>query len=1451
MRSKTTHVNPSRRPGWLGPLRCAALVAAIIFTIEWWTMLTFSHFGLGLTARGEQWADACLLSFTTFISIYVFGVGFRRRAEAEAVRLEQRRGSIDEHGVLSFLPSPRTSAALAGMVILVVEIFVMHAIESIIEGVHQSVIDFANAVILGVLGGVLAMWIFRAQHDPWFRRERRPAFGMTASPARYIVIQQSVAIAVIGILGIVSYLVDHQGVERRMVIGEQVNIAGRQRMLSQRMSKNALLLARSSDEPEGDPREAIERDCEAWTISHRALLDGSDAIPPITDPQARAMLEELTPLVTADAAKLIQLVALSPGDPSSPARAAAIVHDLNTFVHRMDAAVERLAEATHFQAEADDETSAMLFSLLCVSIVACWVLVLLPGVELVRDQWARMDHARTRLARLALIARRTHNAVIITDTNARIEWVNEGFTRITGYELHEVKGRTPGSILQGPGTDPDVVARMREGIRTRKGFREEILNYNKSGKSYWLEVDVQPLVNERGEHTGFMAIETDITARRNAELALQRSLAELEVFVTHAPAAIALFDHAMRYIAYSRRWLDDYHLGDQNLIGRSHYEVLPEIPEKWRRVHQRALAGETCSSDEEPFTRADGSVQWLQWEVIPWRDTEGKIRGVVMKTQDITESRKVARRIAESESRLRSMFNAMAEGIVVQDTSGAIVSANRAACDILGLSMDQLLGRAPMEPQWRIRDEDGNDITNKTHPLSITLRTGEPLREFPMSIDRADGTCVDISVNSEPITDETGRITAALASFVDVTERRALERELNEQSARARIATAAAKGGVWEWRFATGEIIWDDLQREQYEIDPVHEESSFEVWRSRLHPEDAHAAIERTQAAFESHEYLNHKYRIVTPSGLTRWINTCATTLRDDDGVPIAMIGVDMDVTAQVEAGIRERELSERIKIITDGVRGVVFEIRVHAAEHFSIPFVSSEIDRRFGVDPQAVEWDATLFLARVHDEDRSALVRAFRDAATNDSELDVQVRMIDVREQPRWMHFTANRRHESDGSTTFFGVATDVTENRAAQAALAEAKQAAEAANHAKSAFLANMSHEIRTPMTAVLGYADLLLEECRSIGVSDAIGEHVATIQRNGNHLLSLINDVLDLSKIEADRMTIERIEIDPVALARDTANLLAVRAKEKAIDLCVSIAEGVPRHIVSDPVRLRQILNNIVGNAIKFTERGSVHIGIALTGDRKALQFRVTDTGIGMRDEQVRALFTPFQQADESTTRRFGGTGLGLAISGRLAELLGGDIVVESDVGKGSRFIITIDPGPIDDDAPVCAPGDYRPAVLKAGTTTRAASIAVKADGPLSTPLAGLRILLAEDGPDNQRLISFLLRNAGAVVTVAENGRRAIEAMDAAHEPFHVVLMDMQMPELDGYSATLELRARGETVPIIALTAHAMADDRARCIAAGCTEYATKPINRDVLIAMCIRHSRGGATRSQGAA
>jgi len=408
---------------------------------------------------------------------------------------------------------------------------------------------------------------------------------------------------------------------------------------------------------------------------------------------------------------------------------------------------------------------------------------------------------------------------------------------------------------------------------------------------------------------------------------------------------------------------------------------------------------------------------------------------------------------------------------------------------------------------------------------------------------------------------------------------------------------------------------------------------------------------------------------------------------------------------------------------------------------------------------------------------------------------------------------------------------------NEELQKAMSQVESAriqAEIANRAKSEFLANMSHELRTPLTAILGFANLLRDES-----TDQQRATVDIISRNGEHLLNVINDILDLTKVETGRFRMTRSEVAPLQIINDVIADYRRQALEKHLQLGSRLVTTTPPTISTDPVRFRQILTNLISNAIKFTEQGSIDLEISyLPPPADLFSIDIVDTGIGINDDHVERLFRPFSQVDTSMSRSFGGTGLGLIIARRFAEMLGGDVtIVSSEPGRGSRFRCRI---AANTDAIARPTTSETPAQSRGATSANASESDADA-------IRGLHILFVEDGPDNRRLVSHILKKRGAGVTIAENGQIAVDMFERSlpgADTFDAILMDMQMPVMDGYTATARLREMNVRTPIIALTAHAMTGDREKCIAAGCDDYATKPISPKELVRIIASHVRKSA-------
>ena len=485
----------------------------------------------------------------------------------------------------------------------------------------------------------------------------------------------------------------------------------------------------------------------------------------------------------------------------------------------------------------------------------------------------------------------------------------------------------------------------------------------------------------------------------------------------------------------------------------------------------------------------------------------------------------------------------------------------------------------------------------------------------------------------------------------------------------------------------------------------------------------------------------------------------------------------------------------------------------------------TEKLHELLGTDP-SLEPSSELFFSLVHPDDVEDLRSAWQAAIEGKITYDVEFRIIRPDGQARWLKGMGEVVRNQDGQVIrMYGVNWDSTKERDQAIALRQSEQRAQAANASKSEFLANMSHEIRTPMTAILGYCELL----REMIDGDEAREHLQTIRRNGDYLLDIINDILDLSKIEAGKFEVQCERFDPSRVIEDVRSIMEVRASEKGLALEVEYDGKLPQVVESDPKRLKQILINLVGNAIKFTREGRVRIRVWMESQKRRFHFDVIDTGIGMTQEQQDRLFKPFSQGDSSVTRHFGGTGLGLAISKRLAEMLGGQITASSTQGVGSTFTVTLATGSIANEPLV----DHSIDSFANDLATNERDCGSDCD---SVKKLDCHVLIVDDRRDIRFLSRRILTKAGASVDECEDGQLAIEYIEQSlnvNKRPDLILLDMQMPNLDGYQTARKLRELGYSGPIIALTADAMQGDMNQCLEAGCNDYLSKPIDSARLV------------------
>jgi PAS domain S-box-containing protein len=860
------------------------------------------------------------------------------------------------------------------------------------------------------------------------------------------------------------------------------------------------------------------------------------------------------------------------------------------------------------------------------------------------------------------------------------------------------------------------------------------------------------------------------------------------------------------------------------ILGKSVSVFYPPEDVKARRP-QRGLfkAIQNGKYSEEGWRiRKDGAPFFAQVTITAIMDEHGALRGFSKITRDVTARVATESVLRENEELLRMANAAAGVGVFSIDFAAKKTRLSAELLALFGLPYDA--ENACLNPLIFVHPDDRESVDAAV--AAANDPAGGGLARFEHRTIRPDGEVRWLSVNGMTIFADgpDGRKPVrAIGTCIDITARKRAEIDLQTMTDRFQAATEGASDGLWDWRVGSN-VVWKSTRfwlllgfKPGDKLPP----DTIESWRERLHPDDLERTVKALYAHVETGSPYDVEYRLQMVDGGYRWFRARGVSQRDDAGKAIRMAGSIQDihdrVTAQQElkasnAALEEAQAVGRIGAWSyDPITGKIAWSRQL--------FVLFDRDEALGPPKYGTE------MARYVDPDAARLIAAVEKTKADGDPYNLVVQLRPTANGARFIRARGKARRDEAGRIVgLFGTAADVTAEVEREEALKLAREQAEAASRSKSEFLANMSHEIRTPMTAIIGFADLLDDP--SCTPEQRAG-YVRTIRQNGEHLLQIVNDILDISKIEAGKMTVENMQCSLTGVMAEVESLMRLRAVEKDISFGIEYGGRLPETICTDPTKLRQILFNLVGNAIKFTEHGGVRItvGVKNAGSRKTLRFDVADTGIGIQIEQQAQLFNSFAQADSSTTRRFGGTGLGLAISKRLAMLIGGELSVISEVNQGSVFSLSLD---ITDNnrVPAMAGGSRAVPVVD-----------------LQPPLMNTRILLAEDGADNRRLVTAYLEKAGCSVDVAVDGQSAVEqVVDAANaqRPFDLVLMDVQMPRLDGYGAARELRRLGyATLPIVALTAHAFEGERERCISCGCNDYAIKPVDPPALIATLRRH------------
>jgi len=1026
-------------------------------------------------------------------------------------------------------------------------------------------------------------------------------------------------------------------------------------------------------------------------------------------------------------------------------------------------------------------------------------------VEDITESRRTQEALRQSEERFRIMADSCPAGIWVTDAQGVTRFINRAYREFCGLTSEQAQ-RDEGQLLLHPDDAAGYAGTFRRAVRDRTPFKAEARFRRSDGEWRWVELHAEPRFSPGGEYLGHVGASKDITERKRAQNALRESEERFRIMADSCPTGIWVTDEQGGTRFINRRYREFCGVTSEQVEPNAwQSRIHPDDRLEFVGAFQRALKERAPFRNEGRHRRADGEWRWVESYAVPRISSGGEFLGFVGTSKDITERKRAQNALRESEERFRIMADGCPAALWVTNAQGGTQFLNREVKEFFGASREHL-----ERGEWQFLVHP-DDLPEFAAAFQRAVRERGPFRA-EVRFRHADGTWRWFTTHAEPRVSADGEFLGHVGLSFDITERKRAEQALRESEERFRNMADGCPEAMWVTN-ADGSNNF--LNRACREFSGTNYEQVVKGnWRSMVHPEDAEEYLGAIQRAVREHTNFKGEARLRRADGEWRWGVTHAVPRFSQSSEYLGHIGLSLDITERKQAEQALRTSEEKFRQLAENIREVFWMMDPASGKFL---YVGPAYEQVWGRTCDSVYQNPASWLAAIHPDDLERSRRLFASQMQGEPvENEYRIRTPDGEE--KWIRSRAFPVRDEGGKLIrVVGIAEDITERKRYEAELIEAREGADAANRAKSCFLANMSHEIRTPMNGVIGMLQLLA----LTDLSKEQRHYAAVAESSGQALLALIDQILDLSRIEARKATLENRSFNLRDVIEEVVQLLSVQANAKGLPVHCYISPEIPPLVVGDAHRLRQVLTNLTANAVKFTERGVVALDAAMEsqGNGSAtVRFTVTDTGIGIRQSQAAALFSPFTQADVSTTRKYGGTGLGLAISKQIVEMMGGTIGVDSREGRGSAFWFTA----VFELAHQPAPASERQDVPRGAPAKPAQK---KATAP---------ILVVEDNSTSRNVALAQLQKLGYQASAVSNGADAVRAVESGG--FGLVLMDCQMPVMDGFEAARRIRSSSQPaiagIPIVAVTADAMQEDRERCLREGMNGYLAKPVKLEPL-------------------